>query len=336
MVRISSSRFGSSSPPSCRAISLSSAARSSGVRRATRFGVSDAAPPSGTAPSVFRVINPDPFRVGDRDVHGQVAAPRVTDQPGPLPAEVIQHRDRVRDMGLDVERTLERAGAHAALLGQDHVDEPVELLDQADHVLGAQAGSAVQEQDRRAFGWPSGGPAPARGEDLAARNGHVDGRRSSRRTAQPFEVALVVVDREAQQALEVEDSVGGVRPRPAPTRVVEQRDGRGRRCPFGLERGEDGVEGLAVETLRQPGLGPRPVRVVLRGEGGKTGLPDLGLDGDEVSDDLDGTPFPGCAALGCGTPRRLPEASGSPRMPKPPSHDSRDDQAAARTRRRSR
>ena len=52
----------------------------------------------------------------------------------------------------------------SALLGEHAVDEPVELLDQPDDGLRPDAGTAVEEDRRRAC-------AASRREDLAARHG---------------------------------------------------------------------------------------------------------------------------------------------------------------------
>ena len=84
------------------------------------------------------------LRVRDRDVHREVAAPRMPDQPRLLPAELVEQRDLVGDVGLDVARPLERRRIEPALLGQDAVDEPVELLDEPDDGLRPDA------RDRRA------------------------------------------------------------------------------------------------------------------------------------------------------------------------------------------
>ncbi len=43
---------------------------------------------------------------------------------------------------------------------------------------------------------------------------------------------------------------------------------------------------LPRRSLRQARLGPRPVGIVLGGDAGEAGLPDLDVDGDEVADDL--------------------------------------------------
>jgi predicted ATPase/class 3 adenylate cyclase len=106
----------------------------------------------------------DTLRMRDRDVHREVAAPRVAHEPGALPAELVEQGDLVGDVRLDVARSLERAGVEAALLGQDAVDEPVDLLDEPDEMLGPDARPAVQE-DRPRPG------ATSRGKDLAARHG---------------------------------------------------------------------------------------------------------------------------------------------------------------------
>src|SRR5258706_13378502 len=84
--------------------------------------------------------------MGDRDVHPQMRAPGVPDQPGPIPAEMIDHGDRVGDVRLHVAWPGERARLEAALLGQDAVDQAVELLDEADELLRTDARAAVKQQ----------------------------------------------------------------------------------------------------------------------------------------------------------------------------------------------
>ena len=115
-----------------------------------------------------RIEGDEPGRtlgVGDRDVHPEMRAPGVADQPGAVPAEVVEHGDRVGDV--DVARPGERARLESALLGQDTVDQAVELLDEADEPLRTDARAAMEEQCR----WTLALAAPGR-EDLAAGDGH--------------------------------------------------------------------------------------------------------------------------------------------------------------------
>ena len=86
------------------------------------------------------------FRVGDGDVHPEMRTPGMADQPGPIPAEMVEHGDRVGDVGLDVARPDQRARLEAALLGQDAVDQAIELLDEADQLLGPDARAAMEQQ----------------------------------------------------------------------------------------------------------------------------------------------------------------------------------------------
>src|SRR3954451_5838502 len=89
----------------------------------------------------------------------------MPDQPGSLPAELVEHRHLIGDVGLDIARPLERRGVQPALLGQDAVDETIELLDQPDDVLRTDARTTVKEDRARTFTSP-------RGEDLATGDPH--------------------------------------------------------------------------------------------------------------------------------------------------------------------
>src|SRR3954447_21036833 len=88
----------------------------------------------------------------------------MADQPGSLPAELVEHRHLIGDVGLDIARPLERRGVQSALLGQDAVDETIELLNQPDDVLRPDAGTTVKEDRARTFTSPPGAElAPAGG-----------------------------------------------------------------------------------------------------------------------------------------------------------------------------
>ena len=71
---------------------------------------------------------------------------------------MIEHGDRVGDVGIDVARAGERARLEAALLGQDTVDQAVELLDEADEVLRTDARPAMEQQRRRTLALTAPGP----------------------------------------------------------------------------------------------------------------------------------------------------------------------------------
>ena len=153
-IRIFAIRVGSSSPSAWRATSSSRDARSSGVRRATMLATSSRSTVRESPQRLDEDEPGHPLRVRDRDVHREVTAPRMADQPGAVPAELIEEGDLVGDMGLDVTRPFERRGIESALLRQDAIDESVELLDQPDDGLRPVPGTAVQEDRRR--------PAPRR------------------------------------------------------------------------------------------------------------------------------------------------------------------------------
>ena len=160
---------GSSSPSACRATRASSAARSSGGQPRDEV-LDQGAAATVRRESAERIERDEPgraFRVGDRDVHPEMRAPGMADQPGPLPAEVIEHGDRVGDVRLHVARPDERARLEPALLGQDAVDQAVELLDEADELLRTDARAAMEQQGRRSLALT----APGR-EDLAPGDGH--------------------------------------------------------------------------------------------------------------------------------------------------------------------
>jgi hypothetical protein len=78
----------------------------------------------------------EPVRMRHRDVHRQVAAPRVADRPRPLDLEEVEDRERVRDVCLDRVRLAGRGGRGAALLVADRPGETVELTDEAPHIVG--------------------------------------------------------------------------------------------------------------------------------------------------------------------------------------------------------
>jgi hypothetical protein len=94
----------------------------------------------------------------------------MSDHPSPLPVEMIEDRDGIGDVGLDIAGPLERAGMEAALLREDTIDEPIELLHQADDDLGTDPGAAVQEECRRALAHPAAGR-----EDLTPGHSHGQG-----------------------------------------------------------------------------------------------------------------------------------------------------------------
>ena len=72
-----------------------------------------------------------------------------------------------------------------------------------------------------------------------------------------------MVDRDAQQAGDVEDAVRRVGPKTRPTGIVESLDGRDRRRPGGREQRGDLLEPDPVEPRRESRLDPLPVRVIL-------------------------------------------------------------------------
>ncbi len=109
----------------------------------------------------------DAIRMGDGEMHREVRAPRMADEPGALPAEMVEDRDLVGDVPLDVARALDGARLEAALLREDPVDEPVELLDETVEILGAEARAAVEQECRRTR-------SATRRMDLAAGDGDAE------------------------------------------------------------------------------------------------------------------------------------------------------------------
>ena len=122
----------------------------------------------------------------------------------------------------------------------------------------------------------------------------------------PREVLLVVIDREPEEARDVEPAVRRVRPEPRPAGFIERPDRGDRPGPPPGEHGQDLEERGILEARGETRLGPRPVRIVLLCEPRQARPPDLVLDGDEVTDDLvraplavrDRPPLRG-ACLGC-------------------------------------
>lgn len=121
----------------------------------------------------------------------------MPDEPGPLPAEAVEDRDRVGHMGLHVARPGEGARLEAALLREDPIDESVELLDEPDEVLGADAGTPVKEERRRALTH-----APPGREDLAPGDCH-------RQRLEPHQIPRAVVDDLADDTRHGPDTAGG-------------------------------------------------------------------------------------------------------------------------------
>ena len=129
-----------SSVPSPRiACSSSSIARSrsaSGVRAASSACPNAAAPAiPHAAEQVDGEAAVQAFRHRGGEMQEQVPSPRVSDHPGAVPGQGVQHGDGVRHRGRDVERAFDGQRLQAALLVggdpvavADLVREPVQVL----------------------------------------------------------------------------------------------------------------------------------------------------------------------------------------------------------------
>src|SRR6476619_3728252 len=102
---------------------------------------------------------------------------------------------------------------------------------------------------------------------------------------------LVMIDREPEEARDVEPAVRRVRPEPCPTDIIERPDRGDRPGPPPCEHGQDLEERGILEPRGETRLGPRPVRIVLLGESCQARPPHLVLDGDEVAYGLIRTPL---------------------------------------------
>ena len=92
----------------------------------------------------------DTFRVGDGDVHREVAAPVVADQPGTVPVEEVEQGDLVGHVGLDVARTARWCSGRGRAAAGGCLDGVDELVEQAEDRLGAETRAAVEEERPRA------------------------------------------------------------------------------------------------------------------------------------------------------------------------------------------
>jgi hypothetical protein len=88
-----------------------------------------------------------PVLVPGRQVHGQVAAPRVPDHVGLAGADRVEDRDGIRHVPVDVERPRRSGRFQAALLEPDDGERVIQLGGQRRGVIG-QAGAAVKKEHR--------------------------------------------------------------------------------------------------------------------------------------------------------------------------------------------
>ena len=99
-----------------------------------------------------------------REHGGQEAAPAVAEHHGVLEAEGVQHRDRVRDVLCDRERTVGRRRRQAALGVADPAPAvglvaqlDVEVVGHPGPAVQAEQGGAVALDGRRKLAWLTGG-----------------------------------------------------------------------------------------------------------------------------------------------------------------------------------
>src|SRR5688572_28139691 len=107
------------------------------------------------------------------------------------------------------------------------------------------------------------------------------------------EVLLVVVNRVAQHACDIEQAECGVMTSTSPTRLVEGGDLAQRLSTKLRKPLQDAAQPELRLTCPRPGFGPAPARLGDRREVAKAPMVDLHLDGDEVTDDLFDAPLAG-------------------------------------------